>query len=79
MMVCSFSFLSLDIMRWIFSFIFILMCSCGGAQNYTSYFTGNLSDIEVVPNGGICLMGGSTEDDMGCAGFWNEQMGEMCW
>ena len=69
MMVCSFSFLSLDIMRWIFSFIFILTCFFGGAQNYTSYFTGNLSDIEVVPIGGICLMGGSTEDDNGMRWF----------
>jgi cyanophycinase-like exopeptidase len=69
MMVCSFSFLSLDIMRWIFSFIFILTCSCGGAQNYTSYFTGSTTDLEVIPNGGICLMGGSTEDDNGMRWF----------
>jgi cyanophycinase-like exopeptidase len=32
-------------------------------QNYTSYFTGNTTDVAPVPQGGICLMGGSTEDD----------------
>lgn len=33
------------------------------AQNYTSYFTGNTTDIITNPLGGICLMGGSTEND----------------
>ncbi|MEM7102921.1 MAG: T9SS type A sorting domain-containing protein [Bacteroidota bacterium] len=32
-------------------------------QNYTSYFTGNTTDITTSPEGGICLMGGATEDD----------------
>lgn len=56
-------------MRWIFSFVFMLTCSCGGAQNYTSYFTGSPTDLEVIPNGGICLMGGSSEDDNGMRWF----------
>ncbi|MBK8847417.1 MAG: T9SS type A sorting domain-containing protein [Bacteroidetes bacterium] len=33
------------------------------AQNYTSYFTGNIVDTVTMPSGGICLMGGATEDD----------------
>ena len=32
-------------------------------QNYTSYFTGNSTDLVTNPQGGICLMGGATEDD----------------
>lgn len=45
---------------------FLLFIGCafsGVSQNYTSYFTGNTTDIQVSANGGICLMGGSTEDD----------------
>ncbi len=33
------------------------------AQNYTSYFTGNTTDLVVAASGGVCLMGGATEED----------------
>lgn len=33
------------------------------SQNYTSYFTGNPVNIVTSPVGGICMMGGSVEDD----------------
>jgi cyanophycinase-like exopeptidase len=33
------------------------------AQTYTSYFTGNTNDTIASPQGGICLMGGATEND----------------
>jgi cyanophycinase-like exopeptidase len=33
------------------------------SQNYTSYFTGNSADLVTNPQGGICLMGGASEDD----------------
>lgn len=33
------------------------------SQDYTSYFTGNATDVQPVPTGGICLMGGATEND----------------
>ena len=36
---------------------------CAFSQNYTSYFTGNSTDSQQSANGGICLMGGATEDD----------------
>lgn len=32
-------------------------------QGYTSYFTGNQTDKIASPAGGVCLMGGATEDD----------------
>ena len=37
----------------------------GSAQSYTSYFTGNSTDMIVSPTppGGICMMGGATEHD----------------
>jgi len=35
----------------------------GFSQSFTSYFTGNASDKVTNPTGGICLMGGATEDD----------------
>lgn len=43
--------------------IFCLTAISGRAQNYTSYFTGNPVDLEAQPSGGVCLMGGATEDD----------------
>lgn len=33
------------------------------SQSYTSYLSGNPSDLITKPNGGICLMGGSSEND----------------
>ncbi|WP_425392139.1 T9SS type A sorting domain-containing protein [Ekhidna sp.] len=33
------------------------------AQSYTSYFTGNVEDRVTSPLGGICLMGGASEND----------------
>ncbi len=33
------------------------------AQTYTSYFVGNFSDADVLAQGGICLMGGGSEND----------------
>ena len=33
------------------------------AQGYTSYFTGNATNITTTPTAGTCLMGGATESD----------------
>ncbi len=33
------------------------------SQTYTSYFTGNFSNITTNPQGGVCMMGGATEHD----------------
>lgn len=47
--------------KFIYFFLLIPFTSFG--QNYTSYFTGNTTDVVTTPAGGICLMGGATEDD----------------
>ena len=49
------------------AFYFFCALLCLGhllqAQNYTSFFTGNSTNVSVAPFGGVCLMGGATEDD----------------
>lgn len=42
---------------------FFMAVSIGSAQSYTSYFTGNANDVNTQPTGGICIMGGATEND----------------
>jgi cyanophycinase-like exopeptidase len=46
-----------------FFYISILIQSSALAQTYTSYLTGPGSDTLTQPFGGVCLMGGATEDD----------------
>ena len=45
------------------------------AQNYTSYFTGNIADVTTVTQAGNCLMGGATEDDNAMKWFLNRSGG----
>lgn len=33
------------------------------AQGYTSFFTGDTADVVATATGGVCMMGGATEDD----------------
>jgi cyanophycinase-like exopeptidase len=47
----------------------------GVAQDYTSYFTGNPVDAVTQPGGGICLMGGATEDDNAMTWFLEQANG----
>jgi cyanophycinase-like exopeptidase len=44
-------------------FASLLLCMNAFTQNYTSYFTGNVTNITTAPQGGICMMGGATEND----------------
>jgi cyanophycinase-like exopeptidase len=44
-------------------------------QSYTSYFTGNTTDLVTNPLGGACLMGGATEDDEAMKWFLNRANG----
>jgi len=45
-------------------FLVLFLMSClAFSQNYTSYIMGNPLDTLTIPKGGICLMGGATEDD----------------
>jgi hypothetical protein len=60
-------------LKWMIVFI-LIPCEIF-AQNYTSYFTGNPSDTISIPVGGICLMGGSTEDDEAMKWFLNQSSG----
>lgn len=45
------------------------------AQPYTSYRTGNANDFQTQPNGGICLMGGASEDDNAMTWFLQQANG----
>ena len=48
-------------MKKLILLLFIPLLSLG--QNYISYFTGNSNNVYRETNGGVCLMGGATEDD----------------
>ena len=43
--------------------LFILLPFFGFSQGYTSYFTGNSTNLTTNPEFGVCLMGGATEHD----------------
>ncbi|MFZ1331681.1 MAG: cyanophycinase [Flavobacteriales bacterium] len=60
-----------------YSTLFVLLFSLGlSAQtNYTSYFTGNSIDIVTQPMGGMCMMGGATEDDNAMIWFLQQANG----
>ncbi len=51
--------------------IFLFIFSNVYAQGYTSFFTGNSTDAITNPEFGICLMGGSTENDEAMQWFLN--------
>lgn len=51
-------------MKSIFSvFVIVMLHHFISAQNYTSYFTGDVADAVVSPLGGTCMMGGASEND----------------
>lgn len=67
----------LQTMRLLF-FVAVLALLSFSAQSqltYTSYFTGNESDVVTSPTGGICLMGGSAENDEAMKWFLNRADG----
>lgn len=47
--------------------ILVVLMACtpfwSTAQSFTNYHTGNTTDLQASPEGGICLMGGATEND----------------
>ena len=45
------------------SFLFLLIPISFFGQGYTSYFTGNTTNITTNPEFGVCMMGGATEND----------------
>jgi len=44
-------------------FLIVLVSFLGYPQGYTSYFTGNPTNITTTPEFGVCKMGGATEHD----------------
>lgn len=46
-----------------FGLLGLAFCTLNAQEDYTSYFTGNLMDAVTNPMGGVCLMGGATEND----------------
>jgi cyanophycinase-like exopeptidase len=57
----------------LFIFCFKMVLSFG--QSYTGFFTGNREDVEAKPMGGVCLMGGATENDSAMIWFLNRASG----
>ena len=55
-------------------FIYLVHLQAFG-QTYTSYFTGDTSDVSPTPKGGICLMGGSVENDVAMKWFLRQASG----
>jgi len=47
----------------------------GYAQNFTSYFSGNPNNIQRIPLGGVCMMGGATENDSAMTWFLRQANG----
>ncbi len=43
--------------------LFLLIPFVGFTQGYTSYFTGNATNITTTPEFGVCMMGGAAEQD----------------
>ena len=50
-------------MRLFYTAICCILTHLLAAQSYDSYLTGSATDADVAAQGGICLMGGATEDD----------------
>ncbi|AUC81894.1 cyanophycinase [Lacinutrix sp. Bg11-31] len=57
------------------TFIIILVFQFSFSQNYTEYHTGNVTDLVVTPNSGVCLMGGASESDEAMVWFLNKANG----
>lgn len=50
-------------LKKLYFIIIVLTCAGIQAQSYTSFFTGDMTDVSPEPDFGICLMGGATEND----------------
>ena len=58
-------------------FLFFLFLALLVILKATSYFTGNTNDTITLPLGGICLMGGATEDDNAMKWFLEQANGDV--
>lgn len=59
----------------IFTLFIPLLFTNTFSQNYTSYFTGDTANVETIIEGGICLMGGATENDSAMIWFLKQSGG----
>ena len=62
-------------MKHIFIYLSICICTSLYAQSYSSYITGDTTDVNTGADYGICLMGGSTEDDRAMKWFLEKANG----
>jgi cyanophycinase-like exopeptidase len=62
-------------MNRIILIIWVTLPFVGYGQSYTSYLTGGTADFVSTPRGGICLMGGATEDDHAMRWFLQQAAG----
>jgi cyanophycinase-like exopeptidase len=62
-------------MRFIYFFLLLPLIGFTQVNPYTSYFTGDTSNVNPATNYGICLMGGATEDDNAMKWFLNRSGG----
>jgi hypothetical protein len=56
-------------------YLFLFIPFGAFSQSYTSYLSGNSRDVVTQPNGGICLMGGSSENDEAMKWFLQQANG----
>jgi len=61
--------------RLIIQFAFLAISTLTYGQSFTSYFTGNVVDQITAPKGGVCLMGGASEDDNAMIWFLQQSGG----
>tara|TARA_B100001057_G_C22780210_1_gene923339 strand:- start:125 stop:1312 length:1188 start_codon:yes stop_codon:yes gene_type:complete len=62
-------------MKNILIYLLIFISNFLYAQSYSSYFTGDTTDVNTNADYGICLMGGSTEDDRAMIWFLEKANG----
>lgn len=62
-------------MRLIYWFLLMAMATELSAQSFTSYFTGNTNNVTTQSAGGICMMGGATENDNAMRWFLQQANG----
>lgn len=62
-------------MKEIQLFLLLFLYSQLFAQSYTSYFTGDTANVSTPTKGGICLMGGATENDSAMVWFLKQSGG----
>ena len=78
-MICMVRWLSQFKRSFMFKLLFLLfplfLNYIAFSQSYTTYFTGNSTDVVTSPFGGVCIMGGATEHDEAMKWFLEQANG----